>query len=108
LADKLLTASSLSDDLSEFRDQLAANRLKSAKIDRINRAFKAALSLTADTDECITRRRWKTALKAISSDEAEARNVILDDHNRLAGREPALAKKKGVAIRRSRPSCSPA
>jgi integrase len=89
LANKLLTASSLSDDLSEFRDRLAAKGLKPATIDRINRAFKAALNLTADNDERITRRPWKTALKAIGGEEAGARNVILDDEDRRALRGAA-------------------
>jgi integrase len=82
LANKLLTASSLSDDLSEFRDHLAAKGLKPATIDRINRAFKAALNLTAENDERITRRPWKAALKNIGSEEAGVRNVILDDADR--------------------------
>jgi integrase len=82
LANKLLTASSLSDDLSEFRDHLAAKGLKPATIDRTNRVFKAALNLTAENDERITRRPWKTALKAIATEEAGARNVILDDADR--------------------------
>jgi len=82
LANKLLTASSLSDDLSEFRDRLAAKGLKPATVDRINRVFKAALNLTAENDERITRRPWKTALKAIGGEEAGARNVILDDADR--------------------------
>jgi hypothetical protein len=38
--------------------------------------FKAELNLAADNDERITRRPWKTALKAIGGVEAEARNVI--------------------------------
>jgi integrase len=79
LANKLVTASSLSDDLSEFRDRLAAKGLKPATIDRINRAFKAALNLAAENDERITRRPWRTALKALGGEEAGARNVILDD-----------------------------
>jgi integrase len=89
LANKLVTASSLSDDLSEFRDQLAAKGLKPATIDRINRAFKAALNLTAETDERVTRRPWRTALKAIGGEEAGARNVILDDEDRRALRGAA-------------------
>jgi integrase len=89
LANKLLTASTLSDELSEFRDRLAAKGLKPATIDRINRAFKAALNLTADNDERITRRPWKTALKAIGGEEAGARNVILDDADRRALRGAA-------------------
>jgi len=82
LADRLITASSLADDLSEFRDQLARKGLKPATVDRINRAFKAALNLTAETDERVTRRPWKTALKAIGNEEAGARNVILDEADR--------------------------
>jgi integrase len=82
LANKLLTASSLSDDLSEFRDHLAVKGLKPATIDRINRGFKAALNLTAENDQRITRRPWKTALKAIGSEEPGARNLILDDADR--------------------------
>jgi integrase len=82
LADKLVTASSLADDLGEFRDQLARKGLKPATVDRINRAFKAALNLTAETDERVTRRPWKTALKAIGNEEAGARNVILDEADR--------------------------
>jgi integrase len=89
LADKLVTASSLCDDLIEFRDQLTAKGLKPATIDRINRAFKAALNLTADNDERITRRPWKTALKAIGGEEAGARNVVLDDDDRRALRGAA-------------------
>jgi integrase len=34
------------------------------RADRINRGLKAALNLTAENDERITRRPWKTALKA--------------------------------------------
>jgi integrase len=82
LANKLITASSLSDDLREFRDQLARKGLKPATIDRINLAFKAALNLTAETDERVTRRPWKTALKAVGNGEAGARNVILDEVDR--------------------------
>jgi hypothetical protein len=93
LANKLVTSSSLSDDLSEFRDQLAAKGLKSATIDRVNRAFKAALNLTAEADERVTRRPWRTALKAVGGEEAGARNVILDDEDRRALR--------GVAYRDS-------
>jgi integrase len=89
LANKLLTASSLSDDLSEFRDHLAAKKLKPSTIDRINRAFKAALNLTANNDERITRRPWKAALKAIGGEEAGARNVVLDNHDRFAARGAA-------------------
>jgi integrase len=79
LAGRLVAASSLSDDLSEFRDRLAAKGLKPATIDRTNRVLKAALNLAAENDEHITRRPWKTALKAIGGEEAGARNVILDD-----------------------------
>jgi integrase len=79
LANRLLTASSLADDLGEFRDRLAAKGLKSATINRINCGLKAALNLTAENDERIARRPWKTALKAIGGDEAGARNVILDE-----------------------------
>lgn len=82
LANKLLTASSLADDLSEFRDHLAAKGIKPATIDRTNRVLKAALNLTAQNDERITRRPWKTALKAIGGEEAGARNVILDEADR--------------------------
>jgi integrase len=82
LANKLMTTSSLSDDLSEFRDQLAIKGLKPATINRINCALKAALNLTAENDERITRRPWKTALKAIGNDEVGVRNVILDDADR--------------------------
>jgi integrase len=93
LADKLMTASSLSDDLSEFRDSLAAKGLKPATIDRTTRALKAALNLAADKDERITRRPWKTALKAVGGEEAGARNVILD--------EADLRTLKGAAYRDS-------
>jgi hypothetical protein len=89
LANKLVTAASLSDDLSEFREGLAAKGLKSATIDRINRAFKAALNLTAEADERVTRRPWRTALRAIGGEEAGARNVILDDEDRRALRGAA-------------------
>jgi integrase len=88
LANKLV-ASSLSDDLSEFRDALAAKGLKSATIDRINRSFKAALNLAADNDERVTRRPWRTALKPIGGEEAGARNVILDNEDRKALRGAA-------------------
>jgi integrase len=64
---------------AQFRDHLAAKGLKPATIDRINRAFKAALNLAAENDERITRRPWRAALKAIGSEEAGVRNVILDD-----------------------------
>jgi integrase len=89
LANKLVTSTSLADDLSEFRDHLAAKGLKPATIDRINCAFKAALNLTAEHDERITRRPWKTALKASGNEEAGARNVILDDADRRALRGAA-------------------
>jgi integrase len=89
LANKLMTASSLSDDLSEFRDHLAAKKLKPTTIDRITGVFKAALNLAADNDERVTRRPWRTALKAIGGEEAGARNVILDDEDRRALRGAA-------------------
>jgi integrase len=89
LANRLLTASSLSEDPSEFRDHLAAKGPKPATIDRINRAFKAALNLTAENDQRITRRPWKAALKAIVGEEAGARNVFLDDADRTAFRGAA-------------------
>jgi hypothetical protein len=89
LANKLVTASSLSDDLSEFRDALSAKGLKPATIDRTNRSFKAALNLAADNDERVTRRPWRTALKATGGEEAGARNVILDDEDRRAVRGAA-------------------
>jgi integrase len=88
LANKVVTASSLSEDLREFRDELAAKKLKPATIDRITTAFKAALNLAADNDERITRRPWKKALKAIGSD-GEARNVVLDDSDRRTARGAA-------------------
>jgi integrase len=89
LPNKLLTASSLSDDLREFRDHLAAKKLKLATIDRITNAFKAALNLAADSDERITRRPWKTALKAIGGEGAGVNNVILDDADRRTFRAAA-------------------
>jgi integrase len=89
LANKLLTASSLSDDLSEFREQLAAKGLKPATINRITNALKAALNLAADNDERITRRPWKTALKASGSEEAGVRHVILDEADRRTARGAA-------------------
>jgi hypothetical protein len=89
LANKLVTASSLSEDLSEFRDQLAAKGLKPATIDRTTRALKAALNLAADSDERIIRRPWKTALNSIGGEEAGVRNVILDDADRRALRGAA-------------------
>jgi integrase len=89
LANKLVTASSLSEDLREFRDQLAAKKLNPTTIDRITNAFKAALNLAADSAERITRRPWKTALKAIGSEGAEARHVILDDPDRRTFRAAA-------------------
>lgn len=82
LADKLVTAPSLADDLRDFRDQLAAKGLKGATINRINRAFKAALNLAAEHDERVTRRPWKAALKALGGEEAGVRNVILSDADR--------------------------
>ncbi len=84
LANTLLTSSSLSERLSEFPDHLASKGIKPATIDRINRGLKAALNLTAENDERITRRPWKTALKTIGGDEAGARNVVLDDADRRA------------------------
>jgi hypothetical protein len=48
LANQLVTASTLSDDLSKFRDHLAAKGLKPATIDRTNCALKATLNLAAD------------------------------------------------------------
>jgi integrase len=98
LGNKLLTASSLSDDLSDFRDHLAAKGLKSATIDRINRAFKAALNLAAETDERITRRPWKNALKAIGGEEAGARNVILDDADRRTLRGAAYRDSEDFGL----------
>jgi integrase len=89
LANQLVTASTLSDDLSKFRDHLAAKGLKPATIDRTNCALKAALNLAADTDERIIRRPWKTALKAIGSGEAGVRNVILDEADRRTARGAA-------------------
>jgi hypothetical protein len=89
LANKVVTASSLSEELKEFRDRLVAKKLKSATIDRTTNAFKAALNLAAENDERITRRPWKTALKAIGSEAAGARNVILDDTDRRALRGAA-------------------
>lgn len=82
LAHTLLTAPALAERLNEFKDALAAKGLKPDTIDRINRALKAALNLTAENDERITRRPWKKALKAIGGEEAGARNVILDDADR--------------------------
>jgi integrase len=81
LANRLLTAPSLSDDLREFPSQLAATGLTPATVDRTTAAFRAALNLAADTDERITRRPWKTALKAIGGESAGARNVILDEQD---------------------------
>jgi integrase len=98
LANKLITVSSLADDLSEFRDQLARKGLKPATIDRINRAFKAALNLTAETDERVTRRPWKTALKAIGNEEAGARNVILDEADRRTLRGAAYRDSDGFGL----------
>jgi integrase len=89
LANKLLTASSLSDNLSEFRDHLVAQGCKPATIDRTFHAFRAALNLAAENDERITRRPWKAALKDIGSGETAARNVILDDADRRALRGAA-------------------
>jgi integrase len=70
------------DDLTAFRDTLLAN-IKHASAKRTVNAFKAALNLAADSDERITRRPWKTALKIDGADN-EARNVILDDTDRRA------------------------
>jgi hypothetical protein len=67
LANKLVTAPSLFADLSEFREKLARKGLKPATINRINCALRAALNLTAENDERITRRPWKTALKALGT-----------------------------------------
>jgi integrase len=89
LANKPVMASSLADDLSEFRDHLAAKGLKPATIDRINCVIRAALNLTAENDERITKRPWKTALKAIGGEIAIARNVILDDADYRALRSAA-------------------
>jgi integrase len=89
LGDKLVTASSLADDLSDFRDRLAAKGLTPATIDRTTAVFKAALNLTAEKDERITRRPWKTALKSIGTEEAGARNVVLDDADRRTLRAAA-------------------
>jgi hypothetical protein len=63
-AQQAVTASSLSDDLTEFLDNLVAKGLKRATIDRTTNV-----------------RPWKIALKAIGSAEAEARNVIPDDQD---------------------------
>jgi integrase len=93
LANKLLTAPSLANNLSEFRDHLVAQGCKPATIDRIFHAFRAALNLAAENDERITRRPWKAALKDSGGAEAGAGNVILDDADRRALR--------GVAYRDS-------
>jgi hypothetical protein len=100
LANKLVTASSLSDELGEFRDSLAAKGLKPATIDRTTRALKAALNFAADNDERITRRPWKTALKAIGAEEAGVRNVILDDADRrtLRGAAYRYSEEFGLLI----------
>jgi hypothetical protein len=100
LANKLQTAASLSKDLSEWRGQLAAKGLKPATIDRTTRALKAALNLAADNDERITRRPWKTALKAIGGEEAGAGNVILDDADRrtLRGAAYRVSAEFGLLI----------
>jgi hypothetical protein len=88
LANKLVTAASLSDDLSEFRDQLAAKGLKPATIDRIPR-LQSRAEPDSRNHERITRRPWRTALKAIGGEEAGARNVILDDEDRRVLRRAA-------------------
>jgi integrase len=98
LANKLLTASSLAEDLSEFRDHLAAKGLKPTTIDRNNRAFIAALNLAANNDERITRRPWKTALKAIGSEEAGVRNVILDEADRRTARGAAYRDSEEFGV----------
>jgi integrase len=91
LAGKVVTASSLSEDLREFRERLLTSGLAPATIDRTTDALKAALNLAADNDERIIRRPWKTALKAIGASEAGVRNVVLSDADRRTLRGAAYA-----------------
>jgi integrase len=76
LAGKSVTALQAA-DLTKFRDGIAA-KVTSTTVDRTTRMLSAALNLAADSDERITRRPWKTALKAVAG-PTEARNVILDE-----------------------------
>ena len=99
LAGRTVTASSLSDDLADFRETLG-KKVKPATVDRITAAFKAALNFAADGDDRITRRPWKTALKAVSHSEGEPRNVILDeaDKRTLRGAAHRHSEEFGLLI----------
>jgi len=107
LANKPVTASSLADDLNEFRDHLAAEGLKPSTIDRINCVIKAALNLTAENDERVTKRPWKTALKATGSIERNCSRFIgdhVDEMVRATLPKPAeVAAIGGPQAHRHRP-----
>jgi hypothetical protein len=63
-------------ELRHFRDALA-NKRAAGTVDRICNALRAALNLTADTDDrVVNRREWEVGLKGLY-DAVEARNVIL-------------------------------
>jgi integrase len=64
-------------DLSAWRDSLLT-RMKPASVNRTITVVRAALNLAADTDERITKRPWKTGLKAVAG-AGKARNVILNE-----------------------------
>jgi len=64
-------------DLSAWRDSLLT-KMKPASVNRTITVVRAALNLAADTDERITKRPWKTGLKAVAG-AGKARNVILSE-----------------------------
>jgi integrase len=65
-------------DFRGWRDTLIRKTLSPATINRINAAFKAALSLAADEDDRVVNRVWERALPSIP-DAAVVRNVVLPE-----------------------------
>jgi integrase len=98
LASKAVNASSLGDDLREFRDQLAAKDIKVATVNRTLSVFRAALNAAADRYERITQRPWRAALRAVSGADTGVRNVILSDADRLKLRGAAYARDAGFGL----------
>jgi integrase len=64
-------------DLSDWRDSLLT-KMKPASVNRTITVVRAALNLAADENERITKRPWKTGLKAVAG-AGKARNVILSE-----------------------------
>jgi hypothetical protein len=60
-------------DLSTWRDSLLT-KMKPASVNRRITVVRAALNLAADSEERITKRPWKTGLKAVAG-AGQARNV---------------------------------